>query len=256
MINGVPVVIEYPIGSQRPHKAGKTTMQAHYGYIDGTRGVDGDEVDVYVGPNEFAPYVYIVKQLRPNTGEFDELKLMLGFNSAKEAEEMYLKHYNDARFFGGIVPFDMPTLKRALKDGPKMLKAGFKLLTDIATIARANTNFRTVVFTNDKSQLVVMDIKPNEDIGKETHKYIEQILFLIEGSAIVEIAEEKHKFVAGEVAVIPPDTEHNVINEGDSSLKIVTIYIPPNHIAGRVHKTKADAEADKEDEKFGHRVIK
>ena len=118
------MIIEHPRGSQRPHKAGKTLMQAHYGFIKNTRGVDGDEVDCYLGPNELATHVHIVKQLKKDTGEFDELKLMMGFNSEEEAKSMYLNHYsNDARFFGGIITYPMEILKLAIQDNKYNAKA-------------------------------------------------------------------------------------------------------------------------------------
>lgn len=235
-------------------------MQAHYGYIKGTRAADGDEVDCYLGPNEMSQQAYIVTQLKKDTGEFDEVKLMLGFNSEEEAKTMYLNHYsNDARFFGGIVPYHMEVLKTALLDNnynPCILKSNFKSLSDIAEITKKNTYFRKVIFTGEKSQLVVMSIKPNEDIGKETHEHIEQIIFLMEGTAIVELGDKRHNFESGEVVTIPPKTAHNIINEGKTPLKICTIYAPPNHIDGRIHKTKEDAEKDTADEEFGNRVIK
>jgi mannose-6-phosphate isomerase-like protein (cupin superfamily) len=65
---------------------------------------------------------------------------------------------------------------------------------------------------------------------------------------------EESAVVAGDVVVVTPGTEHNIINDGDEPLKVYTIYAPPNHIDGRIHATKADADADTEDEAFGHAV--
>jgi mannose-6-phosphate isomerase-like protein (cupin superfamily) len=117
-----------------------------------------------------------------------------------------------------------------------------------------NTYFRKVIYTGGKSQLVVMDIKPNESIGAETHQHTEQTLFLLsgEGKSILDGVETP--FMAGDVVVVTPGTKHDFVNTGTSSLKIFTIYAPANHIDGRIHKTKAEAEADTDDEAFGESV--
>ena len=113
-----------------------------------------------------------------------------------------------------------------------------------------NTNFRKVTFTGEKSQLVVMDIKPGEDIGEEIHKHIEQTLFLLSGNAKAVLNGKEQPFNAGDAVVVTPGTKHNIVNTGNESLKIYTIYAPARHIDGRVHVTKQDAENDVEDEKF------
>ena len=117
-----------------------------------------------------------------------------------------------------------------------------------------NTYFRKVLFTGGKSQLVAMDIKPGEDVGEETHHHVEQTLFLLrgEGKAVLDGAERPYR--TGDVVVVTPGTRHNFINTGKESLKIFTIYAPANHIDGRIHKTKHDAEADADDEAFGEAV--
>jgi hypothetical protein len=94
-----------------PHnkEKGTTTMTHPYGYIRRTKGVDGDHVDVYVGPNEQAKNVYIVHQMKaPDFKKYDEDKCMLGFDSAAAAKAAYLKNFNDDRFFGSIttMPYD------------------------------------------------------------------------------------------------------------------------------------------------------
>jgi mannose-6-phosphate isomerase-like protein (cupin superfamily) len=114
-----------------------------------------------------------------------------------------------------------------------------------------NTFFRKVLFTGKNSQLVVMDIKPGEDIGEEKHRHTEQALFLLRGTgkAVLDGVEESYE--AGDVVVVTPGTTHNFINTGNESMKIYTVYSPPNHIDGRIHKTKADATSDLEDEEVG-----
>lgn len=117
-----------------------------------------------------------------------------------------------------------------------------------------NENFREVLFTGKKSQLVVMNIKPGEDIGEETHKNVEQTLFFLSGTGKAILDGIEKSISAGDVVVITPGTKHNFINTGNEPLKVYTIYSPPNHIDGRIHTTKFNAEADAEDENFGNAV--
>ncbi len=125
---------------------------------------------------------------------------------------------------------------------------------DIFSAARDNENFRKVLFTGSKSQLVVMSIPPGGDIGEETHENVEQTLFFLTGTGEAVLNGEKSPINSGDVFVVTPGTKHNFINTGSEPLKIYTIYAPPNHIDGRIHKTKSEAEADAEDEEFGHNL--
>lgn len=124
----------------------------------------------------------------------------------------------------------------------------------ILDTTKNNQNFRQVLFTGQKSQLVVMDIKPGEEVGLETHDHVEQTLFFMSGTGKAILNGQESAIKTGDVVVVTPGTEHNFINTGTESLKIYTIYAPANHIDGRVHKTPADAIADEEDEEFGHNV--
>ncbi len=114
-----------------------------------------------------------------------------------------------------------------------------------------NENFRRVLFTGANSQLVVMSIPPGGEIGRETHKYTEQTLFFLSGTGEGEFNGKKFSVGPGDVAVVMPGTEHNFWNTGKEDLKIYTVYAPPNHIDGRVHATKVDADADVADEAVG-----
>lgn len=103
----LPISIENRKGSVRrgtdnDGEEWETKMKHPYGYIRGTKGPDGDAVDVFVGPNEDAAYAYVIHSNNPETGEFDEDKVMLGFNSSKRAKEVFMQHYDDPKFFGGI----------------------------------------------------------------------------------------------------------------------------------------------------------
>lgn len=123
--------------------------------------------------------------------------------------------------------------------------------TNIIKDTRANENFRRVLFTGKNSQLVVMSIPPGGEVGQETHKYTEQTLFFFSGTGEGELDGTTFAIIPGDVVVVVPGTEHNFRNTGTEPLKIFTVYAPSNHIDGRVHATKADADADMADEAVG-----
>ncbi|HVP61434.1 MAG TPA: cupin domain-containing protein [Myxococcaceae bacterium] len=116
---------------------------------------------------------------------------------------------------------------------------------------RENPNFRRVEFTGERSQLVVMNIPPGDEVGEEVHEHTEQTLFFLSGSARVVLDGKESRVQGGDVVVVTPGTRHNFINDGREPLRIYTVYAPPNHIDGRVHRTHQDADADLEDEEFG-----
>lgn len=112
-----------------------------------------------------------------------------------------------------------------------------------------NVFFRKVLFTGKHSQLVVMCINPGEDIGDEMHKSVDQFFRIEKGNAKF-IFNEKDVIIEGngEAVVVPSGTFHNVINLSNSKpLKLYAVYSPPNHRPNTIHKTKADALADKHD---------
>ena len=123
-------------------------------------------------------------------------------------------------------------------------------ITNIIKETEVNENFRTVLFTGAKSQLVVMAIPPGGEIGEETHQHVEQTLFFLSGTGIALINGVENSVSAGSVVVVSPGTRHNFLNTGTEPLKVYTVYAPPNHINGRIHKTKIDADTDTEDENF------
>lgn len=127
--------------------------------------------------------------------------------------------------------------------------------TNIITETNNNNFFRKVLFTGVKSQLVVMDIKPGEDIGEEVHEHVEQILFFLSGEGKAVLDGVETPIVAGDVYVVTPGTRHNFLNTGALSMKVYTVYVPPNHIDGTIHENKAAAVADVADEEFGHSVV-
>jgi mannose-6-phosphate isomerase-like protein (cupin superfamily) len=127
-------------------------------------------------------------------------------------------------------------------------------ITNVVKETTDNNNFRKVLFTGYKSQLVVMDIKPGEDIGEETHKSVEQVIYLYSGTGKIILNGVEKTFKDGDIAIIMPGTKHNIINTGKTSLKLFTVYVPPNHVDGTIHKTKQDAQKDTADENFAKQV--
>lgn len=125
-------------------------------------------------------------------------------------------------------------------------------VANVVTLTRENENFRKVLFTGAKSQLVAMRIPAGGEVGEEVHDHVEQTLFVLSGEGRAKLDDEEHAVGAGDVIVVAPGTRHNVTNAGADDLVLYTVYAPPNHIDGRVHATKADADADEEDEAFGH----
>jgi mannose-6-phosphate isomerase-like protein (cupin superfamily) len=112
----------------------------------------------------------------------------------------------------------------------------------------ANSNFREVVFTGKYCQLVVMSLKPGEEIGSEVHKSVDQFFRIEKGRGKVIIDGTENQIIEGVGIVVPAGSEHTVINaSSNSDLKLYTIYSPPQHKDGIIHKTKEDAMADETD---------
>jgi mannose-6-phosphate isomerase-like protein (cupin superfamily) len=108
-----------------------------------------------------------------------------------------------------------------------------------------NGFFRRVLFTGKFSQLVVMCLKGGEEIGNEVHPNVDQFFRIEKGNAkFIFNDKEEHLVGNGDAVVVPAGTYHNVVNASSSKpLKLYTVYTPPNHPDGTVHKTKAEAVA-------------
>ncbi len=117
---------------------------------------------------------------------------------------------------------------------------------NIESLAVKNTDFRQVLFTAKHLQLVVMSLKPKEEIGAEIHKDVDQFFRVEEGTGKVILNEVSTEVKPGFAIIVPAGTKHNVINTGRVTLKLYTIYSPPHHRDGVVHHTRTAAEADKE----------
>mgnify|MGYP000899164954 FL=1 len=123
---------------------------------------------------------------------------------------------------------------------------GFKSNIEKDTIK--NKNFRKVLYTSAHSQLVLMSLKPKEEIGAETHAENDQFVRFEGGKGRVEIDDNKYVVKDGDAVVIPAGARHNVINtSATEELKIYTIYSPPHHKDQIVRKTKEEAEANDEE---------
>ena len=107
-----------------------------------------------------------------------------------------------------------------------------------------NDYFRQVLFTGKHTQLVVMSLKPGEEIGNEVHKNVDQFFRIEQGEAIFVFGgKERHVVKDGDAVIVPAGTYHNVINASETTkLKLYTVYSPPNHPDKTVHKTKAAAD--------------
>jgi mannose-6-phosphate isomerase-like protein (cupin superfamily) len=119
---------------------------------------------------------------------------------------------------------------------------------DVERATLDNDTFRTVLFTGEHTQLTVMRLGPGEDIGRESHPDRDQFLRIEQGSARVELGrtedhiDETHDVEDDWAIVVPAGVWHNVVNTGSGEVKLYSLYSPPEHPDGTVHRTKADAE--------------
>jgi len=116
----------------------------------------------------------------------------------------------------------------------------------LANIERAtldNTDYRRVLYTAKNSQLVLMSIEPGDEIGEETH-HLDQFIRFEAGVAKVMLDGVEHTVEDDWAVVIPAGTKHNVINTGDTPLKLYSIYSPPEHKDGTLHATKAEEKEE------------
>jgi mannose-6-phosphate isomerase-like protein (cupin superfamily) len=126
------------------------------------------------------------------------------------------------------------------------MKKGYK--ANIEELTVGNSNFRQVVYTGEQMQLVLMSLKPGEDIGSEVHTENDQFFRFDAGSGRVVINETEYEVSDGDAVVVPRGAEHNVINTSETEdLKMYTIYAPAHHKDGILRETKKEAEANEED---------
>ena len=114
---------------------------------------------------------------------------------------------------------------------------------DIEQQTKGNSDFRRVLYTGKHLQLVLMSLKPGEEIGAEVHPDNDQFFRVDSGSGVVTIDGTDSKISDGFAVVVPAGARHNIRNDGTEPLKLYTLYGPPDHKDKTVHRTKADAEA-------------
>jgi mannose-6-phosphate isomerase-like protein (cupin superfamily) len=118
----------------------------------------------------------------------------------------------------------------------------------IATEAEKSPDFRRVLWTGEHTQLVVMTIPPGGEIGEEVHE-VDQILTFVSGMAKAKVGAEERKVAQGDLVVVPAGKKHNFVNDGPNPLVLYTVYGPPEHAKGAVHKTKEEADRLEEEGK-------
>ncbi|HEX8231842.1 MAG TPA: cupin domain-containing protein [Caulobacteraceae bacterium] len=121
---------------------------------------------------------------------------------------------------------------------------------DIEHLTKANADFRRVLYTGRNLQLVLMTLKPGEEIGEEVHEDRDQFFRIEDGEGAVFIDGARHEVEDDDAVIVPAGARHNVVNTGEEPLKLYTLYGPPEHRDGVVHRTKDDAERDHDNDHF------
>lgn len=119
-------------------------------------------------------------------------------------------------------------------------------VNDIEKLTEENSDFRRVLYTGKNMQLVLMALKPGEEIGSEVHEDRDQFFRVEAGAGAVFIDDVKSAVKADDAIIVPAGAKHNVVNTGSEPLKLYTLYAPPEHRDGTVHATKAIADAQEE----------
>ena len=120
-------------------------------------------------------------------------------------------------------------------------------VTNIEKLSLENTNFRKILYTDKNSQLVLMSLLVGEEIGEEVHD-VDQFLRVEKGTGTAILSDISHDLADGSVIIVPAGTKHNIINTGNDQMKLYTLYMPPHHTDGIIHKTKEEGEANISDE--------
>ncbi|MDG4767539.1 cupin domain-containing protein [Solwaraspora sp. WMMD406] len=116
----------------------------------------------------------------------------------------------------------------------------------IATVAEQSPDFRRVLWTGAHTQLVIMTIPPGGEIGEEVHEDIDQILSFVSGVGEAVVSGKRRKVAQGDLVVVPAGHTHNFLNTGPNPLVLYTVYGPPEHADGAVHRTKKEADEAEE----------
>ncbi len=132
------------------------------------------------------------------------------------------------------------TIVQTTRSSARSMK-GF--VADIEQLTEENSDFRRVLYTGKNIQLVLMAVQPGEDIGEETHEDRDQFFRVEKGKGEVWIDGHRSPIKSDDAIVVPAGARHNIVNTGEKPLRLYTLYAPPEHRDGTVHKTKADADA-------------
>lgn len=119
-------------------------------------------------------------------------------------------------------------------------------IADIEDRAELNNDFRRVLYTGPNLQLVVMSLQPGEEIGEEVHEHTDQFFRVEEGKGEVVMDGRVSPIDSDMAMLVPAGIKHNIRNTGRQALKLYTLYAPPEHEDGTVHRTRADAEQSTE----------
>jgi mannose-6-phosphate isomerase-like protein (cupin superfamily) len=118
---------------------------------------------------------------------------------------------------------------------------------DIVEATRQNEFFRQVLSTGPHAQVVVMSIPPGGEIGEEVHEGVDQVLAFVVGEGVAILEGEESHVGPDRLVHVPAGMRHNVVNRGSFPLRLYTVYAPPQHVQGTIHRTKAEADADEAD---------
>lgn len=250
---GLGIAVENKKGSVRkwydPHgkEKGSTKMYFDYGYIRGTKGTDGDHVDVYVGPNRASTKVFIVDQMKKPEGskrgdgkkwaDFDEQKVMLGFDSAEDAKDAYLRQYNDPRFFGKMSEMTMDDFKVKVLNKAnhgKAVTGGTKVARRLLKLA-----------AEKKTPLKKIDLEDGEDVYKKTEGKVPEVgeRLLLGKSPMVELsATNPDKVKASTLIANPNDPLHTPPGYRKEKRKKAALGVSP--VPHKPHEFSDDVERE------------
>jgi mannose-6-phosphate isomerase-like protein (cupin superfamily) len=119
-------------------------------------------------------------------------------------------------------------------------------IDDIESLTETNSDFRRVLYTGSQMQLVLMSLRPGEEIGEEIHPDRDQFFRVEQGSGEIFIDDKTTAVKADMAMIVPAGAKHNVRNNGKEALKLYTLYAPPEHKEGTIHATKAEADSHEE----------
>lgn len=118
---------------------------------------------------------------------------------------------------------------------------------DIVEAAKTNESFRQVLSTGPNAQVVVMTIPAGGEIGEEVHEHVDQVLAIVAGEGVAILEGEESSIGPDRLVHVPAGLRHNIVNRGSVPLRLYTVYAPPEHAAGTIHRTKAEADAAEAD---------